>query len=468
MKKRMTFLVIVTLMISLTGCQKTPESPIVVGKDYEEMINQALLGQPTEDSIAVQIEASDKYTLDAPLKNAVGNVEVYVDADVVVPDSSKMTTVKVSRHSFSVEECAKYIQVLFNGQKTYSGQVSVSKPKLLKRIEQAQMELQEAIAQEDEKMIFLWQETLDKYQRELESYGEGEGLVEAQVAFSVNKDNYNEEKMYLVSDGSDGLYRSIVIRNHDEFRTYELIYNVSKDDYPEISEVYNMTMTSELNFGTEMLGDPNALPDLIKSEEDAISDATQMLSDLGIHDFSAKDIDMVFGDINGKIQKAYSISFTRTINGVSFNYNSIGLSSGDAVDDGKGGKTPIWGTESISFIVTDDGVVQFEMSNLLEVHEVVTEYTKMKDFEDIMDIFKKMILIVHANVPEGELRKMEIDRMELGLMRILEPNTLDSGVVVPVWDFYGRLQGEEYEDHDKIYLTINAIDGSIVDRRLGY
>ena len=177
---------------------------------------------------------------------------------------------------------------------------------------------------------------------------------------------------------------------------------------------------------------------------------------------------MVFGDINGKTQKAYSISFTRTINGVSFNYNSIGRSSGDAVDDGKGGKTPIWGTESISFIVTDDGVVQFEMSNLLEVHEVVTEYTKMKDFEDIMDIFKKMILIVHANVPEGEVRKMEIDRMELGLMRILEPNTLDSGVVVPVWDFYGRLQGEEYEDYDKIYLTINAIDGSIINRTVGY
>ena len=468
MKKMMNLFVAFALIISLTGCQKTPESPIVVGKDYEEMINQALLGQPTDDSIAEQIKAMEKYTLETPLTNAVGNVEVYVDADVVVPDSSKMTTVKVSRHSFTKEECVKYIQTLFNGQKTYSGQVSVAKPKLLKRIEDAQMELQEAIEQGDEKMIELCQETLDKYQRELESYGEGDGLVETPVEFTIYKENYNEEKMYLVSDGSDGIYRSIKIRNHDEFKTYELIYNVSKDGYPEISEVYNMTMESELNFGTEMIGNPNDLPELIKSEEDAISDANQMLSDLGIHDFSAKDIDIVFGRINDKVQKAYRISFTRTISGVSFNYNSIGLSSGDAVDDGKGGKTPIWGSETVSFIVTDDGVVQFEISNPLEVHEIVTEYTKMKDFESIMDIFKKMILIVHANVPEGEIRKMEIDRIELGLMRVLEPNSLDTGVVIPVWDFYGRLKVEDYEDHDKIYLTINAIDGSIIDRRLGY
>ena len=66
-----------------------------------------------------------------------------------------------------------------------------------------------------------------------------------------------------------------------------------------------------------------------------------------------------------------------------------------------------------TFIVTDEGVVQFEMLNPLDVNEIVTEYTKMKDFESIMDIFKKMILIVHANVPEGQVRTIIIERVEL-------------------------------------------------------
>lgn len=401
-----------------------------------------------------------KYTLDTPLKNAVGNLAISVDADVIIPDSSKITIAKVARHSFTLEECEKYIQVLFHGQKTYSGELSVYKPALLQRIEQAQKELQEAIEQENEKMTLLWQETLEKYQRELESYGEGDGLVEKTVAFTVNEDNYNEEEMYLVSDGSDGIYRSIKIKNHDAFRTYELLYNVSKDGYSGISELYSMVQESELNFGTEMIGDPNALPELVKSEADAVSDANRMLSDLGIHDFCAKNVDIVFGNINGKVQKAYRISFTRLIGDVSFNYNYTDISSDMAVDDGKGGKTPIWGTERVTFIVTDEGVVQFEMLNPLEVNEIVTEYTNMKEFESIMDIFKKMILIVHANVPEGQVRTIEIERIELGLMRVLEPNSLDSGVLIPVWDFYGP-SGETY-------LTINAIDGSIIDRRVGY
>ena len=445
---------------ALAGCQKTPDNPIVIGKDHEQMMGEAQSGQQTEDLIAEQVGAVERYILDSPLKIATGNLEVYVDAAVAVPNTSKMTTAKVSRHSFTVEECMRYIQVLFNGQKTYSGQLAVAKPKLLERIEKAQMELQIATEQEDEKMMLLWQETLNKYQRELESYGEGDGLVETPVAFAVNADNYNEEKMSLVSDGSDGVYRSIWIKNHDAFRTYELRYNMSKEGYPEISEIYSMEQESELHFGTEMIGDPNLLPDLAKSEGDAISDANQMLSNLGIHDFSAKNVDIIFGEINGKVQKAYRISFTRTISGVSFNYNYTDLDSDVAVDDGKGGKAPVWGTEKVTFIVTDEGVVQFEMLNPLDVNEIVTEYTNMKDFESIMDIFKRMILIVHANVPEGQVRTIEIERIELGLMRILEANSLDTGVVVPVWDFYGQ-SGETY-------LTINAIDGSTIDRKVGY
>ena len=98
----------------------------------------------------------------------------------------------------------------------------------------------------------------------------------------------------------------------------------------------------------------------------------------------------------------------------------------------------------------------------------LTEYTKMKDFDNIMDIFKKMIIINYANVPDGEMRVIEIDKIELGLMRVLEPDSQSSGAVIPVWDFYGKINGENYEDSDKTFLTINAIDGSIIDRTVGY
>lgn len=63
-------------------------------------------------------------------------------------------------------------------------------------------------------------------------------------------------------------------------------------------------------------------------------------------------------------------------------------------------------------------------------------------------------------------------------MRIIEPNSTTSGILIPVWDFFGTAtyynenngQTVPIKDYDlnKSYLTINAIDGSVIDRNLGY
>ena len=180
------YLALALTLAVLAGCQKTPDDPIVIGKDYDKMMELARSGRQTDASVKEQVGAAE------------------------------------------------------------------AKPKLLQKIERTKLELQEAIEQKDEKIQELLTATLQKYEKELASYGEGDGLTEAPVQFTVNKDNYNEEKMYLVSDGSDGLYRSIKITNHDAFRTYELLYNVSKDAYPEKYEIYSTEAESELHFGSPL------------------------------------------------------------------------------------------------------------------------------------------------------------------------------------------------------------------------
>ena len=42
MKKRIAILLIAIMAIGAAACQKTPESPIVVGKDNKRMIEQAV------------------------------------------------------------------------------------------------------------------------------------------------------------------------------------------------------------------------------------------------------------------------------------------------------------------------------------------------------------------------------------------------------------------------------------------
>ncbi len=68
---------------------------------------------------------------------------------------------------------------------------------------------------------------------------------------------------------------------------------------------------------------------------------------------------------------------------------------------------------------------------------------------------------------------IQISRVRLNLMRIKAKNNATSGLLVPVWDFYGTQVFGDGEVHvvpleETIVLTINAIDGSMIDRELGY
>lgn len=58
-------------------------------------------------------------------------------------------------------------------------------------------------------------------------------------------------------------------------------------------------------------------------------------------------------------------------------------------------------------------------------------------------------------------------------MRVFEQGSAENGLLIPVWNFYGTRQrtftdGETDETIPGIMLSINAVDGSIIDRALGY
>ena len=93
------------------------------------------------------------------------------------------------------------------------------------------------------------------------------------------------------------------------------------------------------------------------------------------------------------------------------------------------------------------------------------------DFADVTDIFQKMFAVKY----DGEDMDVTIDAVRLSYMRVSEQDKNYTGLLVPVWDFYGSQtwtlgNGEPYTfcDPDASLLTINAIDGSIIDRSLGY
>lgn len=89
-----------------------------------------------------------------------------------------------------------------------------------------------------------------------------------------------------------------------------------------------------------------------------------------------------------------------------------------------------------------------------------------------------MMEVSNANVKEQqEKRTYHIRKIALGYSRIYNPNAdNDTGLLVPVWDFFGGFdfEAEGYsgknsgEFSTQSQMTINAIDGTVIDREMGY
>ena len=83
-------------------------------------------------------------------------------------------------------------------------------------------------------------------------------------------------------------------------------------------------------------------------------------------------------------------------------------------------------------------------------------------------------MVVTMNAVESEEATegnvtIDIDSVKLRYTRISEKDSFDTGLLVPVWDFIGTKTDQYgYEVHDAIIMSVNAIDGTVIDKDLGY
>ena len=126
--------------------------------------------------------------------------------------------------------------------------------------------------------------------------------------------------------------------------------------------------------------------------------------------------------------------------------------------------------ESLYVDVGEGGVFEMRWDNPLEVKDMIAEDCELLPFETIMDILGTIapLSIQHAEYEANNA--LYIDRAVLGYMCLQERGKPTSYRLVPVWDFFGArtIGRERYDTHNSSLLTINAIDGTIIDRELGY
>ena len=122
-------------------------------------------------------------------------------------------------------------------------------------------------------------------------------------------------------------------------------------------------------------------------------------------------------------------------------------------------------------------VVSLQWNSPFTVLSVENENVPLLSFERIMEIFKRQVFM-SVYCDQGHPITYRITAIQLSYMRVQIKDS-DDYYLLPVWDFTGYMiydwqmsPGDmavaQGHFHNMSILTINAVDGSILDRYLGY
>ncbi len=485
----------------LTGCKEAPETSIIKDKNFSKMIEDAQT--PVDESgtsgnnQAVKPDGLvGKYeTYKTTVTDETLGVTVNVDAKVNIPDIEKMSVLRVSQQKISQELIDKVVAEMFCGGQLCDGSKTKAETKadMESYINDIRNSLEDAEKIGDEERIEKCKNTLKELEAQYESLPDKIDLADYphdgklhSVSEEYNKNRYDNyykwiyslapegDVFYAVNDGKNGYYESIVAYNTSNYAN-SLMYTKAYNGYASAG-----LMESILN-GKELVTQNDESATMNLSKDEAVAKAEETLKKLGIFGFELysgdKYIDASYDqyineyagslgtDGNSVRHSYYVLTYIRKIGG------AFVLTGEDKLADvwqGNNYSKRIWPDEKIVFSVNDDGIVGFSYTAPIKITETIVDNSTIKSFEAIKGTFEKMMPITYASAKDK--RVIDIDTVVFGYARISEKDSFDTGLLVPVWDFIGPSLYADKPDvpAKQTYMTINGIDGSIIDRQLGY
>ncbi len=475
----------------LLACQPTPEEEYVSHKDTNTMLESVETVEEPQESIAAAVGAPETLHISKECDSYRMEISVSIDADVVLPDTNKMPMAHIRKGAFSEDFLRRVMHVLGNDSKPIetfpkSYYQDIAK-KLMEQRDSGDFGKYDSVDEINKAII----DVLAKADASPDEpvYSDRDPATEAD---SMVDDEGNPVQGGTIRDSEwwasswcglseiGTIYyifcesRSIkYCRNVNEVTTFENAYNFK----------------NPLKFAQPMIDKGMirmTLPE--RSIEDAQKEAQRVVTELGLAD----DFTLTHARLAPLMEYAqeaqengckaiYEFLFTRQINGVNVTYTNDLYSNGSYGEEQEDVFAPEWRYERVRVYVDDQGLFAFYYdSSPYEITEI-TENVRVMTLDDAIAAFEQRLGFVYAdtlNRVEKKDASIRITEIRLGLTRVLEQNADGQAYLVPGWTFFGVKQlydnkyisgweGEGYDGTTAI-LTINAIDGSVIDRNKGY
>lgn len=490
-------MVVVMLGIMVAGCGNSleTEEEIITMKEGNGGSSESGISDDREEGgtdtaktgeggIAEQVQAPERYAAEI----VSGNVTVEVDAPVIIPAGEGFKTYRVKGRPFEQADYDAVSHVLLKDaglwQRDYdamSASGGFTREEIEAKIGKLEKEMQELEAINPE-TVDIYEKKVDKgFEKELnrlavmlEEASEEPVIVEVPAIITVDigdEKGRNKETGWL--DGCatvDGVDYVVSIDNmfREDWRwnTFRILKKEEESGY--FPSYYSYVGVEE-----------EQGIDVAFSIDEIRVEAMGAVAAMGFSDFepygeyyAVYNSEVGYESAPAYAEKiGYGIHFTRSLEGVPVTYTA---EMGTTLEDEE---SVVWPYENLTLVYNEEGLVNFTWENPYEVEKVSDEYLFLLPFSEIQNIFEEMIVKKYQDWLDGneDMRlNFEIDEVRLGYMRVREKNNSSEATMVPVWDFMGTqriaYENEIYDESSvyNSYLTINALDGTIIDRGFGY
>ncbi len=467
-KKTMRMLSAALAVTLLSGCGAAQTNT-----PAETSVNQAMLleksAQPQESAYTFPEKFTGDWT------GQEGKLTIHADAQVVAELGTALPTATVEPREFTQEDVDNLLKVLLKGEPLYG-------------YTQTKQECQDSIDYANSDKWHGDPDAPEQTPEELEKRRQGiiayytEKMKTAPEEKPVIHGFYDSDEPNEVSGTAtvDGIKWCVSIWNNlgDFFTNASII----REDYKYRD--YDIPL-------------PEA------SKEEAVAQGNALMQELGFDNFVLVDAQQWSPQLP-KDNGVWRLYYAPTVNGFpvpGVRQDTTQTHDGTvyqdcwywcyAASEESNPDTVAWELENIYLDVGKDGILSFNWTAPSTQPVVQQAQSALLPFEEIASIANTMLPEVIVGPKETPLTQLDqyngfetrmdvdITKVSLSLMRIRDKGSLQ-GTIVPVWDFWGTSDWYDAEPNAYGYqekgmnyeyqpmLTLNAVDGTVVDRQLGY
>lgn len=485
---------IIHIVALFVSCQPTPNNPTVINKNDGKLENKINATNIPDQQITTPAYCKDSIQSDNE------NLSVNINAEIVIPDAKAYPVVAIEPYDITQETADIILNALIGDKTLYVKTNKRTTDEIMAEIQACYQYIEDDLSQYEEsdpdfysrkyQDIIEWikylNELLPDSTNEIKEHSrqftgidnELQSKDEEATRQSLQDSGFSEEEINEMMEN----YNSQI--NRQQFICGYVDMDKANMATIEINK-YSQNQQQVLFYNTDHGGsissdyvniDVDKSNEIKISYDDAFKTAQNLIDKIGIKDMAlyVAGLSPDYNESEIQFGYVYKFIFTRSFNNVPATYISKSeyiISNQSMIYRGP------WLDERMEICIDETGIVDFKWINPVQVNEIINSNVEVLPFDDIKNIFLKQILITNAYVEGSNIQHLEItiNRITLGLAKIARKDT-DGYMYVPAWDFFGisntQYIGEESayldERYGRSFMTINAIDGSIIDRSLGY